>query len=126
MMRKLLHHGFFLFGNILIIKCLQLCFCDQRVPFINISCKYCAHEILNLRMYELSIVLSFKIGQRTAVCKVFSIVDFCCGDHITDHFAGIGEGHETAVTTFVLTIDPVLPVMFVTAFVMHPCFTVAI
>ena len=54
--------------------------------------------------------------------KIFAVVNYSGGDHVADHFAGVFEGHNAAVTAPVISVDPVFPVMFVAAFMVKPGF----
>ena len=73
-------------------------------------------------MDELAVSLALKIFQRPAQGEIFAIVYFSSSDHVTDHLAGIFEGHEAFITALIVAIDPVFPMMFITAFVVKPGF----
>jgi hypothetical protein len=73
-----------------------------------------------------TVILSLKVFQRSASGKGRTVVDFGGSDHVTDHFAGVVERHNASISAFVISVNPVFPMVFVASFVMKPGLTVAV
>lgn len=84
--------------------------------------KKCPQKLLRLRMHLQMVMASEKIVQRTSVHIVASKVDLACRNPVTEHFYDIDQRHLHRCQSMYGhgVVCPVLKMMFVSAFVVHP------